>query len=481
MAYDILNVVSIIATTVVVVLVLVRTVPEVLGVLVLIAVPSVLAARASARLAYQTTYQLTPNDRLRLYLYRARIGKQEARELRVFGLSTVLRNRWERLYADRMTRISKLVRRQIIFDGLAAIVGAALVATVLLILVQAAVNQRITVADAAVAIVALQQVNSRLRAAASASGSLRQSSYFLEEFEQFRALKVEESTDLESGAVMEPERLVIDGVSFRYPGTETLVLDDVSFVIEPGEIVALVGESGGGKSTLAHLVAGLYRPSAGAITFGGVDIGTIPSEQYWKSVAAVFQDFVRFELTARENIGMSDYPRIEESSDIKSAAQRAGIDRALEELPAGYETMMSRSYDGGTELSVGQWQRVAVARAFFREAPILILDEPAAALDAVAETRLYERLTELVASRSVLLISHRFSTVRLADRIIVIEQGRIAEQGSHAELIELGGRYSELFNLQASSYRFAIVGAPPAGIIRPSVPLLQRSAELGRA
>jgi ATP-binding cassette subfamily B protein len=178
----------------------------------------------------------------------------------------------------------------------------------------------------------------------------------------------------------------------------------------------------------------------------------VPRPAYWPSVAAVFQDFVRYELTARENVALSDHSRLDDHAAVRAASTRAGIEQAIDRLPRGYETMMSRAYDGGADLSVGQWQRLAVARAFFREAPLLVLDEPAAALDAVAEQRLYERLVELCQSRSVLLISHRFSTVRLADRICLLQDGRIAEQGTHAELMALGGQYAELFNLQASSY-----------------------------
>lgn len=452
MAYDVLSLFNVLATSIVVILVLARSVPEVLGVLVLIAIPSVIAARVSARLAYQTTYKLTPNDRLRFYLYGALSGKSEARELRVFGLGRVLRQRWDALYDDRMDRIRRLVRRQVFFDGLATLIGAMLVAGVLLVLVQAAVDSRITVADAAVAIVALQQLTTRLRSASSASGSLRQSTFFLDEFERFQSLGGDGFASGGGPGDMAPGHLVVDNVSFRYPGTETLVLEDVSLEVRPHEIVALVGVSGGGKTTLAHLVAGLYQPTTGRITFDGTDIGSIPRSEYWLSLAVVFQDFVRYELTARENIAMSDYPRVEDQPGIEAAARRAGIEETLERLPLGYETMMSRSYDDGADLSVGQWQRLAVARAFFREAPLLILDEPAAALDAVAEHRLYEKLVELCESRSVLLISHRFSTVRLADRICVVEGGRIVEQGTHSELMEMAGRYSELFKLQASGF-----------------------------
>jgi len=451
--YDALNLVNVLATSVVVLLVLLTSVPEVVGALLLIGIPAVLAARASARIAFRATYELTPNDRLRFSLYRALTEKAHARELRVFGLTAVLRRRWDRLYDDRMRRLRSVVNRQLVFNGLAALIGAVLVAGVLLVLVQAAIAERITLGDAAVAIVALQQLTTRIRMAASASGSLQEATLFLNDFERFRQLKRRTGDEVSADVMPLPRRtLSVENVTFQYPGTEATVLHGVSLKIAPGEIVGLVGLSGSGKTTLAHLAAGLYRPTMGRITYGGIDIHTIPQAVYWRSLASVFQDFVRYELTARENIALSDHTRVEDLAGVAAAASRAGIADALERLPAGYDTMMSRSFDDGADLSVGQWQRVAVARAFFREAPLLILDEPAAALDAIAEQRLYERLEELCRSRSVLLISHRFSTVRLADRICVMHDGKIIEQGTHDQLMAFGGHYAELFSLQASSY-----------------------------
>lgn len=453
LVYGLLNLFNLLATSIVVVGALVGTVPEVLGVLVLVALPAVLAARASARLAFQAAYELTPADRLRHYLYRALTGRAEAREVRVFGLADPLRERWRRQYEERMRRIREVARREVLFNGLAALIGAVLVAVVLLVLVDAAVEGRISLADAAVAIVAMQQLTARLRAAASASGTVRQSTLFLDDFGHFRRLGQERVlAATPGGAAPIAGRLAAEAVSFRYPGTERTVLHDVSLAVEPGEIVALVGLSGSGKTTLAHLLAGLYRPTTGRVTIGGTDIATVAREDYWRSVAAVFQDFVRYELTARENVTLGDHPRLDDVDAARAAARRAGIDDAIDALAAGYDTMMSRSYDGGADLSVGQWQRLAVARAFFRDAPVLILDEPAAALDAVAEQRLFDRLVELCRDRTVLLVSHRFSTVRLAHRICMMEAGRIVERGTHDELMALGGRYAALFSLQASGY-----------------------------
>jgi ATP-binding cassette subfamily B protein len=206
------------------------------------------------------------------------------------------------------------------------------------------------------------------------------------------------------------------------------------------------------KSTLAHLVAGLYRPSAGRITWDGVDIADRPRDEHWRSLAVVYQDFVRYELTARENIGISDHQRLDDMAAITEAARRASIDQVVADLPHGYESMLSRAYDGGVDLSGGEWQRIAVARAFFRDAPLVILDEPAAALDAMAERRLYEQLVELCVDRAALLVSHRFSTVRMADRIYVLQHGRVVEHGSHDELIALDGHYAAMFRVQAAGY-----------------------------
>jgi ATP-binding cassette subfamily B protein len=452
MVYSLLAMVSAALTSASLIVVLATTVPSILPVLVLVAVPFVLAGRASARLAYRTAYELTPADRLRFSLFGVLTGRWAAKEVRVFDLHRPLRLRWSGLFVDRAERLRRVALRRTLLNGLASLAASALVAGLLVVVVLAAIDGRVTVADAAIAMVALQQVAARIRATSSSAGALREATLFLADVDRFRALAQARPADGEVTPLPAFDRLLVEGVSFAYPGTSRVVLDDVDLEIGRGEIVALVGLSGSGKTTLAHLVAGLYRPTSGRITWDGTDVADIGRERYWRSLAAVFQDFATYELTARENISISDVTRGDDLGAVRSAAVRAEIDAVIERLPAGYETMLSRAFVDGAELSRGEWQRVAVARAFFREAPLLVLDEPAAALDAIAERDLYERLRALCVDRSALLISHRFSTVRMAHRIYVLRDGRVIEHGSHAELMAIDGHYADLFTVQAEGY-----------------------------
>jgi ATP-binding cassette subfamily B protein len=245
-------------------------------------------------------------------------------------------------------------------------------------------------------------------------------------------------------------------VSFTYAGKDPeteAALKNVSFTIDAGEAVALVGRNGAGKTTIVKLLTRLYDPDEGEILIGGRNIKEYDLGELRERVGVIFQDYVTYFMTARENIGVGRVTEIENQALVSSAAQKSGANGVIDKLSDGYETMLGRWFEKGTQLSGGEWQKVALARAFMRDAPILILDEPTSSLDAQAEYDVFAKFRVLTKGKTAIFISHRFSTVRLADRILVLENGQIIENGPHQELIALGGRYAELFNLQAEAYR----------------------------
>jgi len=248
----------------------------------------------------------------------------------------------------------------------------------------------------------------------------------------------------------------------------------VSLEIRLGETVAVVGENGAGKTTLAKLLCRLYDPDGGTISWDDRDIATCDPDELRSRIAVIFQDFVRYELSARENVGFGDLAALDDVEAVVEAARRAGADEFVADLPEGYETRLGRRFHKGHDLSIGQWQRLALARAFFRDAPLVIMDEPTASLDARAESELFATMDRLFHDRAVLLISHRFSSVRMADRIYVLDDGRIAECGTHDELMASGGLYCELFSLQASAYLQH--PAPAADAAAPPDPTVRQSA-----
>jgi ATP-binding cassette subfamily B protein len=416
-------------------------------------VPLLIAVARGGELMFRFHHRTTEAERRRNYLYMLLSGKDAAKELRAFGLEAFLRGRFDRLYDEHLAELRTVARRRLRVSLLGNLATSVVLGGIVAVLLVLALDGRIGLTDAGMAAGAVFVLGERLMNAVFSAGMLYESSLFIEDFTSFVAMAPEvEARRRRDLAPSGFRRLRVEDVSFTYPSAATPALTEVSMEIGAGEIVALVGENGSGKTTLAKLLCRLYLPHGGRVLWDGVDTATVDPDELRRSVAVIFQDFLHYSLPASENVGMGRHQRIDDAEAIRGAAAHAGADEFLARLPAGYETVLGPEFEGGNELSVGQWQRVALARAFFRDAPFIILDEPTAALDARAEHELFESIRTLCRGRSVLLISHRFSSVRSADRIYVLDEGRVAESGSHGELMALGGRYAELFTLQASAY-----------------------------
>jgi ATP-binding cassette subfamily B protein len=429
--------------------------PLVVPLLLAAALPLWLVARKTGRLEFDFNVDQTPGERLRFYLVATLIGRDEAKELRAFGLGETLRDRWEKSYEVYLGDLRTHVRRRLLlalggtFATVVVTVGA------FALLVSFVISDRMSLADAGAAVLAIRLLGTRIEYIFKGVTALFESSLFLEDLHRFLARAPAEPEPSGDGAGLRRsfEELVVDDVHFRYPESEGEALRGVSLRIRAGEVVALVGENGSGKTTLAKLLSALFTPTGGRILWDGEDVRSLDRRALRRQIGVIFQDFVRYQLTARENIGFGRAEAVHDVEAIAEAARQAGADHYLERLPEGYETMLGKEFTGGYDLSIGQWQRIALARAFFRRAQLLVLDEPTASLDARAENELFEYVQALAHGRSVLLISHRFSTVKSADRIYVLHEGEIVEEGTHDELVANGGRYAELFELQASAYR----------------------------
>jgi ATP-binding cassette, subfamily B, bacterial len=427
--------------------------PLLIPMIALVFLPAWLVASRRSESFWRFFWRMTPRDRERNYLAQVLSGRDEAKEVRAFGLAGYLRTRYDRLYEERIRELREVARRHLLFS-FAANLGISIVLLVTLLLISwLTLRHDVTLTQAGIAVAGVAIVGARLTQAGYSAGSLSEAGLYMDDYNAFLDLlpKVTERRPT-APAPRGFEHLTVDGVSFTYPSGDEPALRDVHLEIRRGEVVALVGENGSGKTTLAKLLAGLYSPTKGAIDWDGVDISTVDPDDLRRSVAVIFQDFIRYHLPARDNVGLGRSDAADDLDAIRRAAEHADADSFLSTLPAGYETVLGPQFIGGTDLSVGQWQRVALARAFFRDAPFVVLDEPTAALDPRAEHDLFERIRSLISDRTVLLISHRFSSVRSADRIYVLAEGSVVDAGTHEELMADGGIYEELFTLQAAAY-----------------------------
>jgi ATP-binding cassette, subfamily B, bacterial len=449
------------AVGVVAVLVTLTTIEPVLVIMVLIVfIPAWLSASRRGEAFWRFFWRMTPRDRERQYLAGLLSTRHAAKEIRAFNLGQFLRSRHRHLYDERIRELRRVAAKQLLHALIANVVIAAVLAATLLVVGWLALSGSVSLSAAGIAVAGVAIVGQRLTMAGYAAGTLTESARYVDDYLAFVELlpRVRQS-EPHGPAPSSFEEISVNGVSFTYPTATESAICDVSLSIRAGEIVALVGENGSGKTTLAKLLAGLYRPATGTVTWDGTDINGVDAAQLRTGIAVIFQDFVRFHLRARDNVGLGRVDGSDDLDGIREAARHANADEFLSSLPNGYETVLGPEFEGGSDLSIGQWQRVALARAFFRQAPFVILDEPTAALDPRAEHDLFERIRGLLAGRTVLLISHRFSSVRHADRIYVLDSGRVIEAGTHDELMALEGHYAELFRLQAAAY---LAGSPDA-------------------
>ena len=429
------------------------------SVLVIVAA-SVPAFLAEARLSGESFRVLTwraPEGRRLNYLEWILTRDSHVKEVKLFGLGSLVLGRYRRLFQRFFDEDRRLARRRLRAGVVYGLLSLGAFYAMYALMASRAARGAVSLGDLTLYIAVFRQGQAAVQAVLQAVGGVYEDALFMSNLFAYLHIPTGGEAPRRVPALSPPRGrplpLELRAVSFRYPGQQVWALRDVTLKLAPGEKLGLVGENGAGKSTLVKLLLRLYDPTEGEILYGGVDLRDMEPEDLRRRVGAVFQDFVRYQFTAAENIGLGDPPRVEDRGRIAEAARQGGAAAIVEQLPQGYDTVLGGWFEAGQELSAGQWQKLAVARAFMRDqAEVLVLDEPTASIDAEGEHELFQRFQALAADRTAIVISHRFSTVRMADRIAVLHGGQLEELGSHRELIERDGRYAHLFRLQAAGY-----------------------------
>jgi ATP-binding cassette subfamily B protein len=429
--------------------------PWILLALVACVVPAFLGETHFAFMGYSLNFRQTPAKREMEYLRVLGGSKESAKELKLFGLAPFLVGRYAKLSNELHAQTVGLAKRRLIVGGLLSLLGTLGYYGSYAFVIYETVVGALTIGSLYFLTGAIAGASSNIQAVFATFSTIADQALFVTDLLDFFAMKPTVSSKPHALPVPQPiqEGFEFRNVSFTYSGHTRQVLSDVSFRLQRGERVALVGENGQGKTTIVKLLTRLYDPTAGQILLDGVDLREYDLEDLWKETGVIFQDFMRYDMTAAENIAIGKIEERENTFRLRSAAQKSLAEQMIRKLPNSYQQILGRRFEGGVDLSGGEWQKIALARAYLREAQLLILDEPTAALDAKSEHEVFQRFAELTHGKMALLISHRFSTVKMADRILVLENGQIAEQGDHEELLRRGGRYAEMFDLQAASYR----------------------------
>jgi ATP-binding cassette, subfamily B, bacterial len=420
-------------------------------ILVLMSVPSAIIQQKYAHKGYSLLFSQTQKTRKMGYLFDVLTSPRYFKEVKLFGLSGYFIDKYKKLFQDIYSQNRLLVLRKNVSFLLLSLLSVVSYLMIYAYIIRQAVLKIISIGDLTLYSGIIGQCQGRLGGLISNVAAIYENNLFINNLFVFIEQKPMIISPPHPAEIPRPikEGIAFKGVSFKYPGTTRFVLEDLNFQIKPNESVAFVGSNGAGKSTLVKLLSRLYDPSSGEILLDGTCIRSLDAERYHDCVGIVFQDYSQYYLTARENIG---FGRLEEMGDlakIMKAASKSGAAKVIERLPLGYDTVLGRYFDTGSQLSEGEWQKIAIARAFIRNSDILVLDEPMSSVDATTEYEILQDFRELAKNRMLIIISHRFSCVRMVDRIFMLENGGILEQGSHDELMKLKGKYAAMFNMQA--------------------------------
>lgn len=421
--------------------------------LVVVNIPGIWLRLHYAGILYHFQREQTPEARKSAYFSWLLTGDRPSREIRLFGLGNYFISLFKKSFSRQKEEELNILRKRTIIELISDLVKASAILVLLLVIARRTVAGDLTLGQMAMFLLAFRQGMTYIKDFLGSVAGLYEDGLYIGDTFEFLDLK--ESVIANPPATIPgvlKSDILVEGISFTYPGNDYASLNNVSFEIKKGEIIALVGPNGAGKSTLVRLLTRLYDPDSGSVKWDGSDIRTMDPDAYRKFFSVVFQDFMLYNLPAGENIRMGNIEATEADLKIRQAASVSGVHELLDKLPKGYDTTIGTLFDDSRELSWGEWQKIALARALFREAPVLILDEPSSSLDADTEYEIFSRFREITAGRTSILITHRFTNVTLADRIIVMERGVITETGSHDELMSKRGRYWEMFRKQAGRF-----------------------------
>lgn len=429
--------------------------PWLLIILVLAVIPSFIGETKFNAESYSLSRSWTPERREIDYLRYIGASNETAKEIKIFGLENFIADRFKSISDRYYLANQKLALRRAAWGAFFSTLGTVSYYAAYVFVVGQTVVGAITVGTLTFLAGAFSRLQNLLQGVVSRFSRIAETSLYLQDLFDFLELKPLAGNHQGGKKIPRPiqKGFVFENVGFKYPDTDVWALRHLSFTLNPGEKLALVGENGAGKTTLVKLLAHLYEPTEGRILLDGVDLCEYDPEDLRKEIGVIFQDYVRFMFTAGENISIGNIEELENRSRIHDSAHKSLADTVIDPLPKKYEQMLGKRFAGGVDLSGGQWQKVALARAYMRDAQLIILDEPTAALDARAEHEVFVRFAELMKGKAAVLISHRFSTVRMADRILFLEHGQLLELGTHEELLAKRGKYAELFSLQAKGYQ----------------------------